>query len=396
MASDFMELTVEDIHRGFADGTLTCVELVQGYMDRIAAFDRRGPELCAVITVNPNALAEAAAKDAEYIADPASVGPLHGIPVLAKDNYSTVGIATTNGAWAFEHAVALHDATIIAKLKEAGAIILAKVNLGELAMSPTTGSALGGQTKNPYDLSRTPGGSSGGTGATLAANFGVLGTGSDTGQSSRSPASANNCVALRPTRGLISRDGIGPGMRVQDEGGPLARTITDLAKFTDAIAGYDPRDPVTAFGMYQKPASYTPFLDADGLKGARLGLLKEVVGAEARHAEVNAVLKSSIAVMESLGATVVDVSIPDLDALTDDIAITKWEFRAAFEKYLEDFEPGSVRVANTDEFFETGKTHFHPSMGSGSLPALAAMTEDTDSDAYKVAYMRRLVLAQRG
>ncbi len=390
-----MELTVDGIHRGFADGTLTCVALVQGYIDRIAAYDRQGPALSAVITVNPNALAVAAEKDAEYAANPGAVGPLHGIPVLAKDNYSTVDIATTNGAWAFEHAVALRDATIIKKLKDAGAIILAKVNLGELAMSPVTGSALGGQCKNPYDLTRTPGGSSGGTGAGLAANFGVLGTGSDTGQSSRSPASANNCVALRPTRGLISRVGIGPGMRTQDEGGPLARTITDLAKFTDVIAGFDPLDPVTAFGEYQRPETYTAFLDANGMKGARLGLLKEVVGSEERHAEVNAVLKQSIALMESLGATVVEISIPDLDELVDDIAITKWEFRAAFEKYLTEFAPGSVRVKNTDEFFETGKEHFHPTMGFGSLDDLAAMTQDETSPEYKVAFFRRLVLAQR-
>ena len=156
---------------------------------------------------------------------------------------------------------------MVKKLREAGAIVIAKANLHELARAGTTVSSLGGQTRNPYDLTRTPGGSSGGTGAAIAANFGVLGTGSDTGQSIRSPASANSLVGLRPTRGLVSRDGIMPFSTTQDEAGPITRTVEDAARMLDVMAGYDPADPITAFSAARCRATYTASLDRGRAEG---------------------------------------------------------------------------------------------------------------------------------
>ncbi len=205
------------VSRAFADGALTCRALVQGYLARIEAYDKRGPALTALITVNPQALATAEAMDAAYRQDRAKVGPLHCVPVVLKDNFDTADMPTTGGSRALAGSQPSRDAFTVKKLRDAGALILAKANLQELAMGGHTVSSLGGQTRNPYDLTRTPGGSSGGTGAAIAAGFALVGTGSDTGQSIRSPASANNLVGLRPTRGLVSRGGIIPVSATQDE-----------------------------------------------------------------------------------------------------------------------------------------------------------------------------------
>src|SRR5688572_6750371 len=214
--------------------------------------------------------------------------PLDCIPVILKDNYDTADMPTTGGSITLAESVPLRDAFVVRKLREAGAIILAKANLTELARGGTTVSSLGGQTRNPYDLTRTPGGSSGGTGAAIAASFGVVGTGSDTGQSVRSPASAQSLVGLRPTRGLISRSGIIPASTSQDEAGPITRTVADAARMLDVMAGYDPDDPITAFGAHRIPASYAAFLKPDALKGARIGVLTEFFGRDPVHQEVNA------------------------------------------------------------------------------------------------------------
>ena len=187
--------------------------------------------------------------------------PLHCVPIILKDNFDTADMPTTGGSVTLAKSVPPDDAFVVKRFREAGAIILAKANLTELALTGTTVSSLGGQTKNPYDLTRTAGGSSGGTGAAIAANFAVVGTGSDTGQSIRSPASATNLVGLRPTRGLISRDGIMPFSATQDEIGPITRTVEDAARMLDVMAGYDAADPITAFSAGHVPKSYTAALD---------------------------------------------------------------------------------------------------------------------------------------
>jgi Asp-tRNA(Asn)/Glu-tRNA(Gln) amidotransferase A subunit family amidase len=282
--------------------------------------------------------------------------PLHCIPVILKDNFHTADMPTTSGSKTLATLQTPDDGFVVKRLREAGAIIIAKANLTELARTGTSVSSLGGQTKNPYDLTRTPGGSSGGTGAAIAANFGVLGTGSDTGQSIRSPASANSVVGVRGTRGLVSRGGITPFSPTQDEAGPITRTVEDAARMLDAIAGYDPGDPITAYSAGHVPRTYTAFLDAGGLAGARIGLLTDFLGQDQIHREVNAVVDAAVKTMAAQGATVVRVSIPDLEGLTRGLSLMSLEFKAAFDAYLARLG-AAAPVKSLAEFLEKGEVH---------------------------------------
>src|SRR5437867_12698195 len=288
------EATISAAYTAFAAGKITCVQLVRAYLNRIEAYDHRGPALNAIITINPKALEQAAEMDRLAPANKLTLRALHCIPIVLKDNYDTADMPTTGGSLTLAESVPPRDAFVVKKLREAGALILAKANLTELARGGTTVSSLGGQTRNPYDLTRTPGGSSGGTGAAIAASFAITGTGSDTGQSIRSPASAQSLVGLRPTRGLISRSGIIPYSTTQDEAGPITRTVEDAARMLDAMVGYDPDDPITAFGVPKIPKTYAAFLDRDGLRGARIGVLMDFFGRDAVHQEVNAVTEAAI------------------------------------------------------------------------------------------------------
>src|SRR5207244_6345665 len=261
------EATISAAHTAFAAGKITCVQLVRAYLNRIEAYDHRGPALNAIITINPKALEQAAEMDRLEPAIKLTLRPLHCIPIVLKDNYDTADMPTTGGSLTLAESVPPRDAFVVKKLREAGALILAKTNLMELARGGTTVSSLGGQTRNPYDLSRTPGGSSGGTGAAIAASFAISGTRSDTGQLVRCSASAQSLGGLRPTRALISRSGIIPISTTQDEAGPITRTVEDAARMLDVMAGYDPDDPITAFGAPKIPRTFTAFLDREGLKG---------------------------------------------------------------------------------------------------------------------------------
>src|SRR5258708_1573353 len=282
------EATIASIHTALAADQLTCAQLARLYLERIAAYSMQGPALHAIITVNPKAMETAADMDRSNRADSATVGLLHCIPTILKDNFNTFDMPTTGGNIGMKTSVPPADAFTVAKIRKAGALILAKANLQEFARGGMSISSLGGQVRNP--LSRPPGGSSGGTGAAIAANFAVLGTGSDTGQSVRSPASANNLVGVRPTRGLVSRAGVIPNSLTQDEVGPITRTVTDAALLLDVIAGDAPADPITAFGNGRIPTSYTQLLGKDALKGARIGVMTNMFGTEERHAEVNKVM----------------------------------------------------------------------------------------------------------
>src|SRR5215471_3128754 len=286
----FQEATIAGIHEAFAAGQLTCAQLTKLYLARIDAYNRRGPSLHAIITVNPRALEIATEMDRQYAANRSKFGPLHCIPIILKDNFDTSDMPTTAGNIAMKNSLPQADAFAVQKMRKAGALILAKANMSEFARGGMSLSSLGSQVLNPYDPTRTPGGSSGGTGAAIAANFAVIGTGSDTGQSIRSPASANNLVGVRPTRGLISRSGIVPNSLTQDEIGPIARTATDAALLLDVMAGYDPADPITAFGVGRQPKSYTDLLNKDALKGARIGVMTNMFGSAERHREVNKVM----------------------------------------------------------------------------------------------------------
>jgi amidase len=333
------EATVDSIHAAYRAGTLTSTELVKAYLARIAAYDKQGPSLRALLTLNPKVLEEAARLDAEYKAKKGRVGPLHGIPVILKDNFNTADMPTSGGNLAMRNSQPAADAFTVDRMRKAGALILAKSNLQEFARGGVSISSLGGQVLNPYDLTRTPGGSSGGTGAALAANFAVLGTGSDTGQSIRSPASANSLVGVRPTRGLVSRGGVIPNSFTQDEVGPLARTVRDAAHLLDVMVGYDPRDPVTAFGVGKPPASYAAALDARALKGARIGVMENLYGKEPRHAEVNRVMEQVVRTMEAQGATVVRFNLAGFDPLSANLATDRWEARPAFDQYFAELGP---------------------------------------------------------
>jgi len=384
------EATISETASALAAGRVTCVQVVQSHLDRIRAYDDQGPALNALITINLRALDTAAEMDRLYAANKPALRPLHCIPVILKDNYDTADMPTSGGSLTLAESVPLQDAFIVKKLREAGALILAKANLTELALGGTTLSSLGGQTRNPYDLTRTPGGSSGGTGAAIAASFGIIGTGSDTGQSIRSPASAQSLVGLRPTRGLISRSGIIPASTTQDEGGPITRTVEDAARVLDVIAGYDPTDPITAFGVDKKPRTYTAFLDGNGLKGARIGILMDFLGRDPVHSEVNAIVEAAIRKMTDAGATMIRINIPDLAGLTRDIQLTQFELKTAFNDYLARLGPRAP-VKTLEEFIARGE--FHSSI-RGGLEADQRVVDGLNAPEYKNRLLRRNNLRQ--
>jgi Asp-tRNA(Asn)/Glu-tRNA(Gln) amidotransferase A subunit family amidase len=335
---ELMEATVADIHEAYRRGRLTCRQLVQRYLDRIAAYDKQGPALTAIITVNPRALEVADELDRKYKRS-GLTGQLHGIPVILKDNYDTFDLPTTGGNTAMRTSVPPNDAFTVEKMRKAGAVILAKANLQEFARGGNSLSSLGGQVLNPYDLGRTPGGSSGGTGAAIASNFAVLGTGSDTGQSVRSPASACSLVGVRPTRGLISRNGVIPNSITQDELGPITRTVEDAARLLDVMAGFDPADPVTGYGVGRSPQSYTAGLRRDALRGARIGVMTNLFGTEARHQEVNRVMGRVSSAMRSQGATVISFDLPAYDTLQSIVVTSNWEAHTAMDAYFASLGP---------------------------------------------------------
>src|SRR5271168_3111546 len=304
------EATISDVHAAYLSGALTSAKLVQAYLERIQAYDQAGPKLNAVILLNPKALEEAAALDEQLRKTGKFVGPLHGIPVLLKDNVNTKDMPTTGGSLSLAGYTPATDAAITQKLRSAGAIILAKVNLHEFAVWGETVSSIRGQTLNPYDLTRTPGGSSGGTGAGRAANFAIAGIGTDTVNSIRSPASANSIVGIRPTLGLVSRAGVIPYSFTQDAAGPLARTVTDAAKMLNVLVGYDTNDPATAWSVGNVEKDYTKFLKADGVKGKRIGVLRSFFGTAPINDEVNIIANQAIEDLKKSGATIVELNTP--------------------------------------------------------------------------------------
>jgi amidase len=329
---DFDALTVADINAAFDAGTLTSEQLVQLCLARIKAFDRQGPSLHAVMALNPKAIETARALDAERKAK-GRRSPLHGIPIVLKDNYDTFDMPTTGGSVLLEGSIPPDDAFVVKKLRAAGAIILAKVNMSEFA-SASTNSSLGGQSLNPHDLTRSPSGSSGGTGVAIAAAYAPIGLGTDTGGSIRGPASVNGLAGLKPTHGLLSRDGIIPLALSFDTGGPLARSVYDVAVALGAMTGVDPADPATKKSEGRFESDYTKFLDAGALKGARIGVARDFTGADG---DVDWVVEASLDAMRRAGATIVDVRFPKwlLDAKEGFYtAIRRPEFGAQMAEYL--------------------------------------------------------------
>jgi len=334
---DFDALTIADIGHAFNSGTLTSEKLVQLCLARIQAYDRQGPSLRAVLTLNPKALDTARALDAERKAKgPRS--PLHGIPIVLKDNYNTADLPTTGGSVLLEGSLPPEDAFVVKKLRAAGVIVLAKVNMSEFASGPAR-SSLGGQSLNPHDLTRTPSGSSGGTGVAIAAAYAPLGMGTDTGGSIRGPSTSNGIVGLKPTYGLLSRNGIIPLSLTFDTGGPMARSVTDVAIALGVMTGVDAADVATAKSQGKFETDYTKYLKADALKGARIGIARDFLGADP---DVDWVIDASIEAMRKAGATLVDVRYPKwrLDSKQEMYnAIRRPEFHVQIADYLKTLGP---------------------------------------------------------
>jgi amidase len=334
---DLDSATIADIDAAFKAGTLTAERLVQLCLARIRNFDREGPSLHAVMILNPKAIETARELDAERKAKgPRS--PLHGIPVVLKDNYNTADLPTTGGSVLLEGSIPTADAFVVKKLRDAGAIILAKLNMSEFA-SPPSQSSLGGQSLNPHDLTRNPAGSSGGTGVAIAAAYAPLGMGTDTGGSIRGPSTANGIVGLKPTHGLLSRSGIIPLALSFDTGGPMARSVYDVAVALGAMTGIDPTDAATRKSEGRFSTDYTKDLNADALRGARIGIARDFLGADP---DVDWVIEASLDTMRKSGATIVDVRFPKwlLDSKLEFYnAIRMPEFAAQIKDYLATIGP---------------------------------------------------------
>jgi amidase len=339
---DVLEKSIPELQEAMASGAVTSRQLVAEYIARIDAYDRGGPRLNAMIVMNARALDNADALDRERRTRGAR-GPLHGIPIVIKDNFETADMPTTGGSIALAGFETGEDAFQVKKLRDAGAVIVGKTNLHELAAGITTISSLGGQTRNPYDPARNPGGSSGGTGAAVAASFGAAGMGSDTCGSIRIPAANNNLVGLRGTLGLSSRRGIIPLSHTQDIGGPLARTVTDLAIMLDATVGADEGDPSSSASAGHIPPSYRDALKADALSGVKIGVLQNLFGTSPEDNEVSTIDRKALDAMKTAGAQLQDVTIPGLDDLLRGSSLINSEFKFDLIDYLARFPQAPVR-----------------------------------------------------
>ena len=387
------EATLDELRAGLESGRWTSQALVAKYLARIGTLDKAGPSLRAVIEINPDALALAEALDQERLKT-GSRGPLHGIPILVKDNLDTADrMKTTAGSLALQGAPApAKDAFVVQKLREAGAVILGKTNLSEWAnlrstRSTSGWSGRGGQTRNPYALNRTPSGSSSGSAVAVSANLCAAAIGTETDGSIVSPANANGIVGLKPTVGLVSRSGIIPISHTQDTAGPMTRTVRDAAILLSALAGADPRDRATQESDRYRSLDYTMALDAKGLQGARLGVIKNLLG---QHAHVDGVFRAALGLLKASGATLVEVELKASAYEEAELEVLLFEFKAGLNAYLAG-RSGAVRdLAALIAFNETHHDQEMPFFGQELLlqaQAKGPLTED--------AYLKALVLCQQ-
>jgi amidase len=393
------ETTIAEIHAAFKARTLTCRQLISQYLDRIDAYSYSGPKLNAVSSVNPKALEIADALDAQWQRS-GPAGPLHCIPVLLKDEINTADMPTTLGSAVLRNAIPRNDAFLVKRLKEAGAIILGKNVMSDLAGGSHT---LQGTPRNPYNIIRSPGGSSTGSGVSVAANFTVLSVGEDTLTSVRTPAAVTGIVGLRPTTGLISRSGMQPRKKNIDTAGPMARTVTDATILLNALAGPDPTDPksLETFQSYSSAdkngdgyADFTRFLKRGALKGTRIGIGRDYFGGDP---EIDALAEAAIKTFQELGATTVDVRFPPdwfekyvRNGIQNLTLILMYPFREHFEAYLrESFGPGVpktveewVKIYDNDLM----KSPFPPEPGgASSAPTVlkASLQHSADEPEYQ-------------
>ncbi len=376
------EATIRELQEAMASGRTTSAEITAAYLARIEAYDQAGPRLNAIIRINANAVAEAEALDRERAAR-GPRGPLHGIPIILKDNYDALGMPSSAGSLALAGMMPPDDGFQVRKLREAGAVFLGKSNMHELASGITTVASLGGQTLNPYDLTRNPGGSSGGTGAAIAASFAAVGWGSDTCGSIRIPSAHNNLVGLRPTKGLSSIDGIVPLSHTQDVGGPLARSVEDLAIALDATIGPDPADPATRALEGRALPGFVDSLDEDALDGARIGVLEVLFGDTPEEAAVARVVRGALERMVELGAETVTVEIPDFRDLISGSSVIGHEFKWDLMDYLAGVP--DAPVSSLEEMLELGLLH---EALTGTMRRWNA-PETRDTERYRAALAKR-------
>ncbi len=341
---EFFEATIPEINQAFEENRLTSEQLVRYYLERIKALEDRGPGINALITVNPDALARARALDRER----KNKGPrsaIHGIPIILKASYDTADLPTTAGSVALKNAFPPDDGTIVKRLRDAGAVVIGKANMSEFALSQGRFgySSLGGVTRNPYNLKRNASGSSSGSAAAVSANFAVIATGTDTAGSIRAPAAVTGVVGIKPTLGLTSRNGIVPASLSLDVAGPLARTVTDAAIALGFMTGVDEGDPRTRESRGRHSEDYTPFLTPDALRGARLGVARQFLGA---NPEVDKVFGQALSRLEEEGAVLVDVHLPDslLSAWDMMDPVIDAEFRPQIEAYLSTLPAGNPKT----------------------------------------------------
>lgn len=384
------EITVAELQGGMASGRYTAVSITQAYLDRIHAIDRTGPSVNSVIEVNPDALAIAARLDAERAAGKTR-GPLHGIPILIKDNIDTADrMRTSAGALALANSRAARDAGVVERLRAAGMVILGKTNLSEWANWRSTRSISGWSgrgrlTRNPYALDRNACGSSAGTGAAISANLAAVGIGTETDGSIMCPSTANGLVGIKPTVGLVSRAGIIPISSTQDTAGPMCRTVRDAAALLSVMAGVDARDGATAAAGGHLALDYTSFCDAAGLKGARIGVVRQLFNA---GPAVDKVMEESLAALRDAGAILVDpVKIPSLGSFGDaEYEVLLYESKAGINAYLAGLTGDGVprSIADVIRFNEEHRAESMPYFGQEIL-LQAQAKGGLDTPAYRKA-----------
>jgi amidase len=359
LAAEFRveETTIAQIHAAYLAHETTAVAVTRAHLARIAAYDKRGPIINSLVTVNPEALEEASALDAEFARTGKFRGPLHGIPVIVKDNLDVAGLPMTSGFQGWKDYVPPTDAPVVQKIRAAGGIILAKSSLSEFAVGgiDNINSVVAGFARNPYNTAYATGGSSGGTGASVAASFGVIGVGTDTGGSVRMPSAHTALAGIRPTVGLVSRHGMVPLNSIRDTAGPMARTVADMALFLDVMVGADLADAVTAKSDGHIPATYTSALRADSLRGARLGVLRHVMKPDATDPRVLALFERSLAELRAAGAEVIDPFVVDGFEGTPRPPQTPARFKDDIARFAAG-HPG-IPFPSAEELAKSGKLH---------------------------------------
>jgi amidase len=356
------ETTIADVHAAMRAHRLTCHALVQAYLDRIAAYDKRGPAINAIVTVNPQALAVADSLDRRFARE-GLVGPLHCVPMIVKDNFETTDLPTTAGSLALQGWRPKQDATMVARIRAAGAIVLAKSNMAEWAFTPyeTVSSILPGYTRNPYALDHVTAGSSGGTAAAVAASLGEVGLGTDTGNSIRGPSSFQALVGIRSTMGLTSRAGVVPLDATADVAGPMARTVADAVAVFQVVAGADPADSVTLGAEAHRERDYRAFLVPGGLKGARIGVLRQAYERPTADSAVLRVFDRALADLRAQGAVIVDPArVDSLDAILSSQRAGCSRFRWDLERYFAARGDGAP-VRSVDDVLKS-RNRFHPTV----------------------------------